>query len=108
MNSTDIVPNRIKEEDPDTVVLQGGGIEITNIDVNGALMDHDKDIEEYKKEWFAKTEQDSADLFDVAERAIKDKPNTKVIIVKRLPRYDPPSSDPLGIKKKLSKFGNNV
>ena len=45
MNFTDIVPNRMKEKDPDTVVLQGGGIEIINIDVNGALMDHDKDIE---------------------------------------------------------------
>ena len=108
MNFTEIVPEVIEEDSPDTLVLQGGSIEITNIDVKQALMDSNKDIEDYKEEWFSKTEKDSSNLFDIAERAIKKKPKMKVIIVKRLPRNDPFISDPLGIKKKLSKFGNNV
>ena len=107
-NFTDIVPEVIKNETPDTLVLQGGSIEITNIDVKKALMDPNKDIEEYKEDWFAKVEKDSSNLFAIAERAIKDKPNMKVIIVKRLPRNDPLVSDPIGIKKKISKFGNNA
>ena len=32
----------------------------------------------------------------------------EVVIVKRLPRYDPSNSDPIGIKRELSIFGNNV
>ena len=32
----------------------------------------------------------------------------KVVIVKRLPRYGPASSDPKGIKQQLSKFSNHV
>ena len=32
----------------------------------------------------------------------------KVIIVKRLPRYDSSAADPLGIKANLSQFANSV
>ena len=108
MNFTDIVPDVMKDEDPDTIVLEGGSIEISDIDVKGALMDEDRDIEDYKKEWFYNVGEDSANLFEVAESAIKQKPNLKIIIVKRLPRHDPFSVDPLGIKKKISKFGNDA
>ena len=108
MTFNDIVLKVLKDEDPETIVLEGGNIEITNIDVKKALMDDEKDIEDYKKEWFEKTEEDSANLFNVAERAIEDNPNRKVIILKRLPRNDPLSIDPLGIKKQLSKFGNDA
>ena len=98
-NFTDTVPGVVKNEKPDVLVLQCGSIEISNIDVKRALIDGEKDIEDYKKEWFVKIEEDSANIFDVAERAIKQKPNMKVIIVKRLPRFDQPSADPLGIRK---------
>ena len=57
-----IVPQVIERDEPDTVVLQTGSIEITNIDVNKALMDNKKNIEEYKKEWFEKVEEDSKNL----------------------------------------------
>ena len=46
----EIVPKVVEKEDPDTIVLQTGSIEISNIDVNKALMDSKKDNEEYKKE----------------------------------------------------------
>ena len=108
MNFTDTVPKVVEKEKPDMIVLQTGSIEISNINVKRALMDENKDIEDYRKEWCSKVENDSANLFKVAEDAIKKNPNMKVIIVKRLPRHDSPSVDPLGIKRKLSNFANNA
>ena len=107
-NFKNIVPIVIKEEKPDAIVLQAGSIEISNMDVKTALMNTEEDIEEHKKKWAAKVEQDSKNLFNIAEMAIKNSPDLKVIIVKRFPRFDPPSVDPIGIKSKLSKFGNSV
>ena len=60
------------------------------------------------REWAAKVERDSENMFRVAEDATKDNPKLKVIIVKRLPRYDCPSVDPDAIKAKLSNFANTV
>ena len=71
-------------------------------------MDSSKSMDEYKKEWFNQVETDSINLFSIAEKAIEKKPNLSVIIVKRLPRYDRSSKDILGIKSKLSAFGNTV
>ena len=102
-----IVPQVIEKQNPDTLVLQTGSIEITNIDVNKALMDSGKHIEEYKKEWFAKVEEDSNNLFDIAKEALE-KNVKKVIILKRLPRYNRSSSDLIGVKSQLSKFANSV
>ena len=39
VNFKEMVPKVIERDDPDTIVLQTGSIEITNIDVNNALMD---------------------------------------------------------------------
>ena len=72
------------------------------------MMDTNKDIETYKKQWFNQVEQDSKNLFEIAEDAIKKKPDLKVIIVKRLPRSDRSSQDIIGIKQKLSEFANSV
>ena len=96
-NFADIVPDVIARDSPDTLVLQAGSIEISSIDVKRALMDDEGDIAEYKKEWFAQVESDSANLFNITEAAIEMKPNLEVFIVKRLPRYDPRTADPIGI-----------
>jgi hypothetical protein len=89
------------------LVLQTGGIEITNIDVNNAVMDTNKSIEEYKKEWFEKVENDSKNLLDIAGDALKNSSCLKrVIVIKRLPRFDRSSDDILSIKSQLSKYGN--
>ena len=71
-------------------------------------MDVTKDLSEYKKEWFAQAEKDSENLFSVAEDAIARDAGLNVVIVKRLLRFDPSSSDILGIKTQLSKFANHV
>ena len=71
-------------------------------------MDTEKDINEYKSEWVAKVEEDSTNLFKVALNAVEKYPKMKVVIVKRLPRFDPISSEPKGIKQQLSKFAKHV
>ena len=107
-NFQSVVPKEIAEDEPDILVLESGNIEITNLKVNEAMLDTKKDINTYKKEWFEKTEKNSEDLFNVAEEATKKHPNLKVVIVKRLPRYDRSSTDLLNIKSNLSQFGNSV
>ena len=57
-----VVPKVIENNDIDTLVLQAGNAEITDINVNKALMDTNKDIAAYKKEWFEKVEKDSLKL----------------------------------------------
>ena len=102
-----VVPNVVENDDVDTLVLQTGSIEITNIDVNKAVMDTKKQIEEYKSDWFRKVEKDSSNLFSVAEAALKQsKGLKKVIIIKRLPRFDRSRDDILGIKSQLSNYAN--
>ena len=58
-NFTAVVPDLVEKGGMDTLVLQTGSIEITNIDMNKAIMDTSRDISEYKKEWFARVEDDS-------------------------------------------------
>ena len=89
----------LRTDDTDTLVLHGGSSKITDIDVNKAVMDTKKNFEEHKKEWFEKVDEDSNKLFDKAVVAAKSL--NKVVIVKRLPRYDF-----LGIKSQLSKYAN--
>ena len=103
-----IVPEIVENEDVDTLVLQTGSIEITNIDTNKAAMDPNKDLADYQREWFVKVEDDSTNLFNIAEEAIAKNANLNVIIVKRLPRYDRSSKDIMAIKSKISIFANQV
>ena len=107
-NFAAIVPDVVRKGDVDILVLQTGSIELTNIDVNKAIDDKSKDINEYKKEWYIKAEKDSENLFSIAESAIAHSPELNVVIVKRLPRFDHISRVPLGIKSQLSKFANYV
>ena len=102
-----VVPKVIADDDVETLVLQTGSIEITNINVNNAVKDPKKNIEEYKQKWFEKVERDSSNLFEVAEDALKNSTYLKkVIIIKRMPRFDPRKDDILGIKSQLSHYAN--
>ena len=104
-----VVPEEIRKEKPDILILQTGNIEITNIEVNKALIDNDISIEEYKRSWFEKVEQDSKHLFEIAQNALKiDKNLQKVVILKRLPRQDRSSADFFGIKSELSNYANAI
>ena len=65
------MPEVLKAGDVDTLVLEAGNIEITNIDVNKAVMDTEKSIEDSKKEWFDKAEDTSKALFQIAEDCVR-------------------------------------
>ena len=103
-----MVPQTIKDGNIDTLVMEAGSIEITNIDVNKAMMNTDKDIEESKKEWFELVEESSKSLFKIAEDCVIRNPNMNVVIVKRPDRFDRGTKDILGIKPKLSEYANKV
>ena len=103
-----VVPRVLKEEHPDAIILQTGSIEITNIDVKKALMDPEKSIDQYKEEWTLKAKLDSQNLFNLAKQALKMQPKIKVVILKRLPRYDTKFQDPIHIKQSLSGLANSV
>ena len=47
-------------------------------------------------------------MFSLAEDVVRKNPEMKVIIVKRLPRFDSISSDPLSLKRQLSQFANKT
>ena len=102
------VPQITKDGQIDTLVMEAGSIEITNIDVNKAMMNTDKDIEESKKEWFEQVEETSKSLFQIAEDCIARDSKMNVVIVKRPQRFDKASKDILGIKSKLSEYANKV
>ena len=103
-----VVPKVLENGNVGTLILETGSIEITNIDVNNAMMDPKKDIKEYKEEWFAKAEEVSTELFNIAETAINANKNLNIIILKRLPRFDRSSNDLLKIKSDLSSFANHT
>ena len=88
-----VVPGLIEKEVMDTLVLETGSIEITNLDVNSAMIDPKKDIKEYHSDWFAKAEEVSTELFKLAEDAIAADDNIEVVILQRLPRFDRGSND---------------
>ena len=107
-NFEEISPEIIKTGHTDTLVMETGNIEITNIDVNQAIMSSDKNIEESKKNWFAAVEENSKSLFQIAEDCVSRDENLHVVIVKRPERFDKSSEDIIGIKPKLSEYGNKV
>ena len=107
-NFNAIVPKVVKAGHVDTLVLETGSIEITNMDVNKAMVDPNRDINEYKKEWFAKAEEVSTELFNIAENAIAADEHLNVVIVKRLPRFDRGSKDIMKVKSTLSSFANQM
>ena len=97
-NLKNVVPKVLNNDDFDAVILESGNIEITNININEAVMDIKQDIPNLKKKWFNSVENDSMKLFEIAEEAVEKNPDLEVIIVKRLPRHDKSSQDNLDIK----------
>ena len=107
-NFKNVVPKVLNEEDFYAVVLEAGNIEISNINVNEAVMNTKEDLLSSKKQWFTTVEENSKKLFEIAEEAVSNNSKLKVIIIKRLPRYDESNQDILGIKSQLSKYANSV
>ena len=108
LNFEKVVPETIESDDVDTLVLETGSIEISNIDVNRAVMNFDKSVEESKREWFEEAEETSKALFQIAEDCVSKDKELNVVIVKRPPRFDKTTNDILGIKQKISDYANKI
>ena len=93
-----VVPERMAKKDYDTLILQGGCNEISNIHLSS------KNV----RSWQDKIRRSREKMFQLAEKSLKDNKHLKkVIILKSLPRYDPFSSDPSSIRSNLNQFGNS-
>ena len=97
-----VVPEKLNNKKYDTLVLQGGSIEITNLDTKV-----DKG-EETVQQWKDKVEASSVKMFTLAEESIIANPGLEVVIVERIPRFDSLTNDPAQIKSQLSQYGNSI
>ena len=107
-NFTEIVPKVVQEEGPDVVILEAGDHEIDELNVNEAISDRSRSIDEYKKDWISKVKEDSTNVFSIAQKALEKAPNAKVVILKKIPHNDLQKLDPLKVKSILSEFANGV
>ena len=102
-NFLKVVPERLVRKEYDTLILQGGCNEISNIDLTTNA------TPQIVRGWEEKVRRSRAKMFNLAENSLKNNPNLKkVIILKSLPRYDPSAVDPSSIKAKLNQFGNTL
>ena len=93
-----VVPERLAKKDYDTLIIQGGCNEISNINLSS------KNV----KSWQEKIRRSREKMFQLAEKSLKDNEHLKkVIILKSLPRYDSFGSDPSSIRSNFNQFGNS-
>ena len=96
------MPQQLKRGHFKYLVLQSGSVDITNLKTNGNPTEH---IEYFKQE----TIQSARNLFTAGVNALSAQPSLKrLLIMKQIPRYDPPSIDPLCLKPALSQLFNNT
>ena len=102
-NLIKVVPEKLVNKKYDTLVLQGGCNEISNVILNQNFKPEDVKL------WEEKVRISRTKIFKIAEESLEnDKDLKKVIIVTSLPRYDSKDSDPHAIKSKLNQYGNSV
>ena len=100
-NFLKIVPERLQKKNYDTLIIQAGTNEISNINVEFPSLNI--------KQWENKVQDSRTKVYQLAQKSLKDNPRLKkVIIVKSPPRFDPSTVDPSSIKAKLNKFGNTL
>ena len=101
-NFLDVIENELDDCDYDILVLGGGTIEITNLDTK---VDPDKKLLFFKDEILTANQK----MFSLAESALHSYPSLqKVIILRRPPRFDPITTDPLELKPQLSRLGDAI
>ena len=100
-NLMKVVPEKLINKSYDTLILQGGCNEISNIRIS----------EEHRnaKDWEEKVRASRSKIFKLAQSSLKNNSNLKkVIILKSIPRYEGSVADPNGVKSKLNQLGNTV
>ena len=102
-NFLKVVLEKLQRKKYDTLILQGGCNEISNIKLPA------NPLPEAVKKWEEKVRISRTKMYELAEKSLKSNPGLKkVIILKSLPRYDPSSVDTNSIKAKLNIFGNTL
>ena len=96
LNHRNIVPAELSRKPFDTLVLEGGVNEISNMNTKKDFIDN---IDSWKKE----VADDSLNLYQLAEKSLAENPSLKkVIILKRIFRCDD------NVKESLSQYANSV
>ena len=99
-NFTDVVPAELAKGTFHSLVLQAPSVDITNFNTSVNPSEYINYFEQH-------TVLSAGNFFSVVTNALKVQPTlNKVIVLKLIPRYDPPSVDPLGLKSKLSRMFN--
>ena len=93
-NFTDVCQKELNKRDVDILIMQGGSVDITNINTRDNATEHFDFFNE--------------ETLTSAETSLKNNQNLqKVVILKQTPRYDNNTLDPLQIKPALSDIFNN-
>ena len=101
-NFTDVVPAELRKGDYQTLVLQAGSVDITNLNTKDNPTNH---AEYFRQE----TVMSARNFFQAGLNALSSSPSLeKVVLMKQIPRYDPATVDPLCIKPALSLLYNNT
>ena len=101
-NFAKVVPAELSKDDYQTVILQSGSVDITNLNTKDEPL---KYLDYFKQQTVLSAQR----FFKTGEKALSDKPLLeKVILMKQTPRYDPASVDPLSIKPALVDLYNNT
>ena len=102
-NFDTVIAAEVKKAPTDTLIIQAGSIDITNMKTTGNNV---KRFSEYFKQ---QTIISAKNLFSGVSNIIVNNPGIKqTIIMKHIPRYDLSSKDPLSIKAALSQLYNNT
>ena len=101
-NFTDVIPAQLSKGKYKSLIIQSGSVDITNFNTKG---NPSQFLEYFKQE----TVLSARNLFTSAENALSAQPSLNtVVIMKQIPRYDPPKVDPLCLKPALSQLYNNT
>ena len=102
-NFEDVLANELKNSHYDSLLVQSGSVDITNLKTEA---NEANDHLEYFKQ---KTIVSAHNLVEAVSKAAVNHPELKkVVLMKQIPRYDSEASNPPGLKPYLSKLFNET
>ena len=100
-NFEDVITNEMNKSKYDTLIIQAGSVDITNLKTDAP------NANEYLEYFKQKTLISAKNLFQTAVKAeSKHSELEKIVLMKQTPRYDSNSSNPPGLKPYLSQLFN--
>ena len=97
-----VIEKEVENNETDILIVQSTSVDITNMKTSN---DNIKKYSEYFKQ---ETIISASNLFTAVENTLKSNPSIReAIIMKQIPRYDPISNDPQGVKPVLRQLYND-